>query len=438
MKKRDRRYCGAGKVAVRTLLAWLCMVPGIALIAGCSGGSIANSEAGNTTVINTTGLIRMPSSLATESGSIPFMPFFTDKSDTLHSLVRRQNYFVNQLITGPGVSVAWMIDSFVSPLPWKKIIAGSPFDTTIGSVVVCGTFQSGDSLPYCVKLTNGEAGGRLAAALRFNASSQSPQGRIVYFVESPSQPGTDSMVVDVHFWRNQTQRFLTVDMTRRLTSQVRAMAQKLRFSLSQRDAIIQLSASVYFPFLDSLLVDTVGHCYTYTALADSAANRSVITIGIPPAIGTDTARIFTDYGIATVLSGAFIHYQIPKLPDTLKRILVTSYKDTLSIPIILWKMVNDPAFTLHNSDEIVSMASADLKLFLFLNSGIVDPQIQKDFTALLWLLKLRQPLYFNAAGYVGNGPEVPHAFQLLVATPVSRALFVPALVKQLVIPLNMN
>jgi hypothetical protein len=407
------------------------------LIAGglysCSVNNLTGSETGNPSVISSAVLIRMPTSLTSAISSRS-----KDNADNIYSFIRAQNHFVNQLVNGGAFSIKWVIDSLVAPLPWNYIQQlGTWKDTSTDSVVFEATYRPGDTLKYIVILESlKKKPFKIKAA--FNGNSADPSGWVYYHIGTPEETFIDSQTIKVTFKKTEISKSLDVEIVQALNDttatpkQKKEFARAFRYSLLQQQETIYLSAGANFPYLDSILKDTIGYCYTYTAVSDTAANRSIIKLGIPPmhCPSNDSTIIFETYGIASIYGKAFINYSIPGLKDTIKSIIVTSYKENMRIDTILYKIfMQDTTLKLHPDSEIVTMTVADLKHFLELNKD-VDPV---SFSTLLWILKLEQPVYFSALGYAGNGKIVPVGFTILAKKPSLLPIFIPEKVTTLTI-----
>lgn len=136
---------------------------------------------------------------------------------------------------------------------------------------------------------------------------------------------------------------------------------------------------------------------------------------------------------ANVYGEWFIRNEVDSLLDSLKMILATSYMDSLTLEEIFVKVAIE-GFTLLGPEQVNSIEVSDLHYFLDLNSGVSIPAWRVQFAVLDWILKLRQPVYFDDGGYAGNGDTVPAKFETIAQIVCSRDLFVPAMVRSLVIP----
>lgn len=395
------------------------------LLCRCSTAGLTGSETGNPTVISSAALIRMPTSL---TGFFPVRN--TDNAMSIYNIIRKQNLIVNELVNGEGLSVKKWIMFINDSIPWNYIQQiGSYKDTSPSGVYFEASYKQADSLKYLVVLGTLPPLKIFKIKALFNGSAINPVGWVYYFIGKPDSSYIDSLKIRVDFYRLGTEKKLDVAIVQYINlalatpQQKRDFTRSFKYSLYEENAIIHLSASTCLPYLDSILKDTVGYNYTYTALADTVTNRAIVNLGVPPMSCTsnDSLVIFDTYGIANIYGKAFVYYYIQNLTELQKRIIVTSYKENMRVDTICKKIEGGDTAFLHPSSEIAAMTVSDLKLFLEINKEL-DPNAFKD---LLWILKLDQPVYFNFLGYVGNGKKVPFGFETLAAIKCNRPIFVP-------------
>ncbi len=418
------------------------ILPGIlALFTGCSL-PVADSEAGNPTVISANTLIQLPSALTKDSppvtGSSPRQSN-NDLAVIIYESVRYQNYFVNELVNGSDQSIKTFLEEDIRRLPWPYIKEHGVLLYDSASFHFEATFDKTLELSHQVTIKFNDPVFGYMIKTAFSGNAENPKGWIYYFTDYTGDFRTDSLEMLVLFEKTDTSRQLDIEIDQKLLIPSEDLAQSFSYSWYQNDGVIHLSGISYHPYLDSILKDTVGYCYTYRAVADSSKNLAIVNLGLPPASYPDTAFLFTTYGIANAYGNYFINYSIPMLDDTGKMLLATSVKDTLTLLQILVKIAVDPTFTLHDPSEADSLTIADLILYLEINKGIleqIDEANKKQYIGLLWILKLTQPVYFNANGYAGNGETVPSGFTDLAAIPCNRPKFIPTAIKdlQIVIP----
>lgn len=415
------------------------LVCAVCLMVGCSINPIADSEAGNPTVISSSALINLPTSIANNSFTLKRASQI-DKAENIYLLLRLQNYLVNELINGDTLSVRWLIDDFIAQLPWYYIIQAGSYSLDSLTFHFEATYEATRPLPYEVSISYNVPlrGWEMKAA--FNGSAEYPEGWIYFLTDYTGDFRTDSLAILVSFEKSATHRVLDIAIDQKLLLPVKDLAQSFQYSWYESLGIVHISGIGYFPYLDSILRDTTGYCYTYTTVVDTQNNLAIVNLGVPPASYADTTLLFTEYGIANAYGKYYINYTIPALDDSSKMILATSYKDTLSLVEIFLKIQSDSTFNLRDASNVDTMTTADLALYLELNRGIIDlisdEPTRLKYMELLWILKLKQPVYFNASGYVSNGEIVPSGFEGLAAIPCNRARFIPRNTQdlQIVIP----
>lgn len=393
--------------------------------------NVVDSEAGNPSVISSNALINLPSSIADAPGIAAEKRFDgIDEAEKIYNFIRLQNYFVNELINNEEFGVRHIIKDFLAKLPWKFIMDNGNYIADSSTFHFEAIYDTNAALPYIVLIQDTLPGYEWIVKAAFNGSSENPKGWVYYFIGTPEDERTDSLEILVSFDKNNIRRLLDVEIDQKLLVDTGDLAQSFKYSLYEENGIIHLSGCSYHPYLDSIIKDTTGYCYTYTAVADTIKNQAVVNLGLPPASYPETTLLFTEYGVANIFGRAFIDYGIMTLEDTVKMIVVTSYKESLTIEKI-FKMLADSTLTLHDASEINDMTVEDLKYFLELNSNISDEELKKEYAGLLWILKLTQPVYFNANGYAGNGETVPVGFEALAAIECNRPPFTPSKVKEL-------
>lgn len=426
------------KKAIVSFVSALFFACTFALLAGCSLNPVADSEAGNPSVISTAALIEIPSSLI-KTGTNDFNRqqriIEDDPAESLYDIVRFHNYFVNELVNGDSNSVRVFINQFIAKLPWKQIEEIGSYIADSAYFHFEATYKAAEQLPCTVLIENKLpfVGWKIMTA--FNGNPKFPVGWLYYFTDYTGDLRTDSLSMLVYFGKNATMKTVTVLIDQKIVIPTENIAQSFVYSIYESNDIVHLSGSAYHPYLDSILDDTIGYCFTYGSVADRKDNRAVVNLGLPPSVYNDTALIYSDtgYGIEAVIGRCFIDYEIDPLSDTLKMILATSYCDTLTIEQILIKMAIDTSFKLHDPSETDSMTIEDLKFFLELNKNISNVQIKKEYAKLLWILKLNQPVYYDITGYAGNGETVPAGFETIAAIDCNRPRFIPSAVAALTI-----
>jgi len=405
----------------------------------CSINPVADSEAGNPVILSSTALINIPTSLASaaieRNTDQPFTrPAGNDKARDIYSFIRLQNFYVNELVNGNSLSVKWLIEHYIAKLPWKLIRLNGSLSSDSSLYHFEAHYDPDSALPYSATISYSLPGSEWVVKTAFNGSEKTPKGWVYYFFNAPQDNRTDSCEILVSFEKTGTCKLLEVAIDQKLLVDTGDLAQSFKYSLCQENRILHLSGSSYHPFMDSILGDTMGYCYTYTAVADTLLNRAVVNLGLPPASYADTTLLFTSYGIADIYGRYFIAHEINNLSDTSKMILSTSFKDSMSILQILDTLIKDPNFKLRPASDADSMTVADLIFYLELNKNILPLltlQDQIKYMELLWILKLRQPVYFTWLGYAGNGDKIPAGFEAIAATTCNRPRFIPLSIKEM-------
>jgi hypothetical protein len=116
------------------------------------------------------------------------------------------------------------------------------------------------------------------------------------------------------------------------------------------------------------------------------------------------------------------------LNDTLKRCVVTSYKDSLSLLQIFDSVLVKGIGWLRPVKEFETITVEDFIYFVELNKNVDDANF-RSFRLLLELAK--QPVYFDRSGYVGNGDRVPDSFISLATIKCLLAIQKPQAVRGL-------
>lgn len=424
------------KMKYRVILFLVVAVSAIFLNSGCSINPLVDSEAGNPTVISSSALINMPTSLADNSitslrTGLANRTTDDDEAENIYDFIRLQNYFVNELINGDVLSIRWLIEEHIAKLPWniiKHMPGGYIYDSLYYHYEAIYNVNS--ALPYSVLIEYILPGSEWILKASFNGDALYPKGWVYYFLNAPEDNKTDSLEVLVSFDKSISFRRLYIEIDQRVLVDTGDIAQSFIYSLYEEKGIVHLSASTYHPYLDSILGDTVGYCYTYTAVADTIHNQAVVNLGLPPGIYADTTLLFTEYGIANIYGRVFIDYEIKTLDDSSKMILATSFKDSVTVLEIL----TDTTIALRPPSDADSMTVEDLIFYLELNKNIIPFLSAEDrikYIALLWILKLTQPVYFNEDGYVDNGETVPSGFETIAAITCNRSRLIPLTVKEL-------
>ncbi len=414
------------------LLLFLGIITFIILNGSCAKNPVADSEAGNPVVISTSALINLPSSISDvqKEGNLRS----GIEAESIYNFIREQNYFVNELVNGEYLSIRQIIN-YIATFPWQHIKKVLEYTVNTDTTLFSASYSPTDSFPYKVNIENIIVGAESVIQAEFNGDSVNPKGFVYYSLANTLNPLTDSLKIKVTFNKYDSYRTLDIKIVQNLTIDTGDIAKSFIYSWYEKEGMIHMSGSSYHPFIKGILTDTVGYCYTYTAVVDTLKNRAVVKLAIPPGSYADSAHMFTTYGVADMFGKACINeLKKPTTDDSIKMVIVTSYKDSLNLDTISYKLKNDTTFTLHDKSEIDSMTLSDLKSFLLINRKITNRELKLKYAIILWLIKLAQPVYFDERGYRGNGKHlIPSGFETIKDISCTRPVIIPKHVKELVI-----
>lgn len=380
---------------------------------GCT--NTVDSEAGNPG-ITTAGLISMPTSIAQSSSNRAAK----DNINELYSYILDQNYFVNELINGNhDASVKSLLEEMAT-LPWKFIVKWGNYDTTIGTQRFTMTYSENSELPYYVLISDTIPGAAWKISAQVNGETDLIKGKVNYFIENPEDIFAESLCINLDFNKVSDYRTLNIKITQKLnpndTNFNGDEGQSWDYSLYEKDGILNISSGSYHPYLPAFNNDNAELCYIYTTVADTIANLAKVNLSLAPSDynGTDSATLFGTYGTSEAYSGYIID-AIQNEKDSIKTLIASSYKDTLPLDSVIYKILFDPTYTPHSPSEVFSMNSSDLILFLQVNESLDD----EDFLTeeLLWLTMIAQPVFFDENGYADNGTTFKSKFNSIAAEP---------------------
>ncbi len=413
--------------------------------AGCGDGLTGTgSEAGNSSMAYLTRdlFVKLPTALA-DSVPSSYQKSLAKRADDcdspydaieLYDGVRWYCDFADELVHNDEFGVAAIVTGSLTDIPWDYIRdVGSWTGDENGFRYTAG-YDANAVYPYQVQVDNiGMADDPVALTVAFNGSEDTPAGRVYYLLDAWEGVYTDSVQLACEFAEDAAGvKYLDIDIVVGREPAGKDAASTLKFSYLERDGIVHVSGCSYHPHLDSILPDTVGHCYVFTGVADTLANEAVVNLGLPPGTYDDNdAALYTEYGIANLYARYALHYEIPQLDDTLKQWVATSYARSLSIDSIYLRIAQGywTADSLEPASTIDDMTVDDLKAYLALNQDISDLEARAELLALQWLVLLDQPVFFDALGYAGNGPapaDIPPGFEQLAAIDPELASFVPS------------
>ncbi len=401
----------------------------------------SGSEAGNAdALVASTAFIDLPSSVAKTPS-----PAMTKKHAAgnyppsaveLYDGVREYIGLADALVHNPEFGVVAVIKRWHNSLDWEAIRKVKSWSHTEKGHVFTASFDRARSFAYQLKIYRQGVPGEPAFSLAYNGDRRSPGGKVFMNLGLLDTAANDHARYSVTFGTKTTGRTLDIKVSiDSLKSRDHDAIRTLRLMLEERNGLIHMSGCSYHPFVDSILPDTIGHCYVFTGTADTAQNRSMIHLGLPPAsYAHNDSTLFTTYGLAQMFTRALFSSRIPHVDDTLKSIIVTSYSDSMTIDQILSRVDSTGATDfLYPPDSIETMTIEDFDLFLKLNASVSDSTSRAEFAALLWVLRLDQPVYFSSDGYAGNGMPAPKAFWYLERAPEVLEPLVPREVRDMVV-----
>jgi hypothetical protein len=336
--------------------------------------------------------------------------------------------FANEVVNNNEWGVRAQILFWRDTLNWKYIEEAGEVSGTEGDYQWTASFDPSRTFAYHLVITLLSAAGEpIALKIEFNGDFELPAGRVYYNIGLLDEKGGESGELTVDFKKTSSQHLLDIAFT----DEYKEGGPKDQIGSGvihciEEGGILHVSGSAYYPDLDIILDNSTGYCYTFKGAADMNADQAIMNLGIPPAdYGNNDDAIYTTYGLADMVLEAIIAEEIPTLNDTLKSIIVTSYTDNMTIEEIVGKIVMSGNMDfLYPPEEIDNMTIGDFRTFLTINESVSDPQLRADISGLLWVSALTQPVYFNSAGYAGNGDDVPAGFgnlagiDVLCETPV--------------------
>lgn len=402
-----------------------------------AGASGAGNESTSFANLDEDVLIDLPSSVAKAPSGMSKRAGATDATPmeaiAIYDGIRQWIGLADELVNNDDFGVRSMILFWRDTLNWEYIHEVGSLSGIEGSYKWIASYDESRSLGYELQIKAlAETGEPVVLEIDFNGDFENPAGRVYYHVGLLDPTVGNDVELLVEFNKTSQTRDLDISITSSTPPSGNDDFQNGILSLREKNGIVHLSGSSYHPGIDSVLPNTVGHCYTFTGTVDTATNQAIVNLGLPPADYTGTDSLFTTYGLSRMFSQAILLQEIPKLDDSLKMIVVTSYEESMTVEEILDSIVaGGSAEFLHDASEIEQMTVEQFTAFLELNQSISDPQARADISALLWIAMLEQPVYFNAIGYAGNGSTVPASFDALASIDCLLAPFAPSSVRDL-------
>lgn len=412
---------------------------GMCLI-GVSCGIFENagsgSEAGNSSriaLLSDTLLVDIPTS-ATGDSSVVLAKRATIKDDVLKTYVLVRGYikFANELVQDEHTGIKTLIATFRDSLPWDKIVKEGTVTGLFDGLRWKASFIEKNEYPYQLSVAAPSREQEPFFTLIFNGSESAPGGRAYYrFDLLDSAKIKRPLRVAVSFKATSGQKTMDVRIESDSILVDTSGFKNVVLQLIEKDGILHLSGGAYHPRILNLIPDTVEYCYTFYGLADMVQNRSILYVGLPPAtIADDDVTLFSKYSISSIVARKFVRQDLRTLNDTLKRLVVTSYKDSLSLLQIFDSVLVAGLGWLRPVKEIENITIEDFFYFVELNKNVDDANF-REFRLLMELSK--QPVYFDRSGYVANGERIPDSFVLLAAIKCLLSIQSPKMVRGLTV-----
>jgi hypothetical protein len=400
-----------------------------------SAGS--GSEAGNSSriaLLSDSLLVNIPSS-ATGNSSVVLAKKTADRKKVLevYDMVRGYIGFANELVQDEHLGIKKLIASFRDSLPWDKIEKAGSFTGEFNRLLWNASYDDNDEYPYHLSVAIPSMPSQPLFTLIFNGSESAPGGRAYYRFDLLDSLKVKSLLkVEVSFKASAGTRQMEVriESDSLLADSINGF-KKVSLQLIEKNGVLHLSGGAYHPHLLDIIPDTIEYCYEFYGLADMVNNRSLLYVGLPPAsIDSGDSTLFSRYSISSITARKFIREDLRTLNDTLKRCIVTSYKDSLSLAQILDSIKVAGFGWLRPANEIETISVEDFFYFFELNKNADDVNFRK-FLVLIELAK--QPVYFDHSGYVANGDSVPDAFTSLASIKCLLSIQNPRVVRELTV-----
>ncbi len=375
-------------------------------------------------------LIELPPSIAKEpvSGALAKQAATTNLPKDIYEPIRAYIGFANFLVNNNQIGVKALIGFWRDTLDWGYIRQVGTATGSEGIYTWTASYDSTIELAYKLIVTRNDITEKpVVLKIDFNGRFIFAKGRVYYNAGLFENIDNDSLKIAVSFERNVKSRFVDVEITGCDRKKIDDPS-NIKISLMEKDKLIQVSGSSYHPEMDSIMASVKGHCYTFSGIADPVADKSIVNLGLPPAsYNKNDGALFSTYGIAEMWTSSIIQKEIPKMLDSLKMFIVTSYTKDMTIEQILTSLFTSPgSFQLLPADSINSITPDQLQEFLKINESISAPIIRAQLNAILWLSEITQPVYFNWIGYAGNGATVPAGFTYLSNVTVDLDAVVPS------------
>lgn len=400
-------------------------------ILGCSPDvSGTGSEAGNSSAytLQDSLFIKMPSSVTDANRAIRS----GDSSDAieLYGSVKSYIHIADQVVHNEDMGLVVMLKNWREAINWENVERWGMLQFSYEDFHYTALYDS--TAVYTYRLTMREeqtAEKQVALDLWYNGDESNPKGKAYYHIGLLGGELYNTMEIAVSFANSETEKNLAVTLSEKELDSTDDMALRtMQIIMHEKDSLISFSGSSYLPLLDSVLPDTTGYCYTYLGATDKKENRAQIHLGLPPATVSvkDSATLFGTYGIEQIYLRAFMANELPYMEEDEKRFVATACKENVSLQVLI-----DSSETVGSVDfllpatEINTVSVDEFIAFLELSKDDVDPETAQDFKELLWIAYLKQPVYFDKSGYVGNGSTVPVGFEKVATNSKILSLFSP-------------
>ncbi len=399
----------------------------------------SGSEAGNSSriaLLSDTLLVNIPSSATGDSSVVLAKQSVVRNTSTeilgMYNIVRKYIGFANDLVHDEHLGIKKLIVTFRDSLPWGKIEKVGSYTGDFNGLRWTALYDADNEYPYHLSVALPATPEEKIFTLGFNGSDTAPGGRAYYRLDLfDSLQFTRPLKMEVSFKASAGSREMAVKVESDSTLDGENGFRNVSLQLVEKNGVLHLSGGVYLPRLLDLIPDTVEYCYTFFGLADMQQNRSILSIGLPPAsIDSDDLTLLSKYSISSIIARKLIRKDLRTLNDTLKRCVVTSYKDSLSLLQIFDSVLVAGLGWLRPVEEIETITIEDFFYFVELNRNINDV----NFRTFLVLIELsKQPVYFDHSGYVGNGEKVPDSFRSLAAIKCLLSIQSPRAVRGLTV-----
>jgi hypothetical protein len=397
----------------------------------------SGSEAGNSSriaLLSDSLLVNIPTSATGDSSMVlAKRTAVRQKTLELYDSIRGYIGFANKLVQDEHLGIKKLIVSFRDSLPWDKIEKAGSITGVFDGLLWKASYDDGNEYPYQLSVALPAKPAEKLFTLIFNGSESAPAGQAYYrfdLLDSLKVKKPLKVKVSFNASNGTRQMDVRVESDSILGNSTNGF-KKVSLQLIEKSGVLHLSGGAYHPQLLDLIPDTVEYCYEFYGLVDMMNNRSILYAGLPPAsIDSNDLTLLSKYSIASIMARRSIREDFRTLNDTLKRCVVTSYKDSLSLLHIFDSVRVAGLDWLRPVKEFETITVEDFFFFFELNRSVND----ENFRKILVLLELaKQPIYFDRTGYIANGERVPDAFISLAAIKCLLSIQKPRAVRDLTV-----